>query len=64
MDYLSQYIEIAEMNTSSNSAIVIGKLKRIFARHSMCLEMTSYNGPPFNSKDFASFKKEYAWVES
>ena len=60
VDYYSKYIEIAEMNRTI-SAIVIGKLKGIFARHGIPSEIASDNGPPFNSSEFANFGREYGF---
>ena len=42
-------------------ALVIGKPKGIFARHSIPSKIISENGPPFNSNEFANFGKQYGF---
>ena len=38
---------------------VISKLKSLFARHGIPVELLSDNGPPFNSKEFQAFSSAY-----
>ena len=58
VDYYSKYNKIAEMSKTIG-VLVIGKLKRIFARHGIPSEIFTGNGPPFNSYEFTNFRKEY-----
>ncbi|KAL9974061.1 hypothetical protein ACROYT_G011058 [Oculina patagonica] len=44
-------------NTTSNRVITV--LKTWFARHGIPVTVISDNGPPFNSGDFESFRKEW-----
>ncbi|KAJ0179821.1 hypothetical protein K1T71_004412 [Dendrolimus kikuchii] len=59
VDYFSKYVELALLNNSSNAISVITQLKSIFSRHGIPEIMITDNGPPFNSKDFEMFAKDW-----
>lgn len=59
VDFYSNYIELAYLNNNSTSNSVIFQLKSIFARHGIPVQLVSDGGPPFNSKDFKNFLKEW-----
>ena len=56
VDEYSRYPEI-ELVSSTNASLVISKLDSIFARHGFPDSMKSDNGPPFQSKEFATYCK-------
>ena len=58
IDYLSHFIEIAKL-TSTSSTAVITHMKSIFARHGIPYCMMPDNGPQFSADTFSSFAKEY-----
>ena len=60
MYYFSRYLEITPIVSSSAKA-VIPKFKAIFARWSIPEEVTSDNGPPYSSTEFANFANEYGF---
>ena len=60
MDYFSRYLEITPIVSSSAKA-VIPKFKAIFARWGIPEEVTSDNGPPYSSTEFANFANEYGF---
>ncbi|XP_055856265.1 uncharacterized protein K02A2.6-like [Episyrphus balteatus] len=59
VDFFSKYIEIAQLNKSYSSNVVITHLKSIFARHGIPTIMLSDNGPPFNSEEFKNFSEKW-----
>uniref|UniRef100_A0A0A9WHB1 RNA-directed DNA polymerase n=1 Tax=Lygus hesperus TaxID=30085 RepID=A0A0A9WHB1_LYGHE len=58
MDYFSKYIELVQMN-SINAASTITTLKSIFGRHGIPLQLFTDNGPPWDSKLFQEFCKNW-----
>ena len=60
MDYFSRYLEITPIVSSSAKA-VIPKFKAIFARWGIPEEVTSDNGLPYSSTEFANFANEYGF---
>jgi len=56
MDYFSKYIEIMEVH-SQTTALVITKLKSIFARWGIPDNIVTDNGPCFASKEFTEFAR-------
>ncbi|XP_064644715.1 uncharacterized protein K02A2.6-like [Lineus longissimus] len=60
-DYFSRYIEIAHLRKSMTSQLVIGKLKSIFARWGIPLQLVSDNGLQFDSSEFAAFATKYGF---
>lgn len=59
VDYYSKYIEVEYLNNGYNSKNVITKLKSLFARHGIPNIFVSDNGPPFSSKEFKVFCREW-----
>ncbi|XP_047987077.1 uncharacterized protein K02A2.6-like isoform X1 [Leguminivora glycinivorella] len=59
VDFYSNYIEIAQLNTDSRSQTVIQQLKSIFSRHGIPLQLVSDGGPPYNSQEFHQFLNEW-----
>lgn len=57
-DYYSHYIEISHLPSTSSSQ-VISRLKCMFARRGIPLELVTDNGPQFVSSEFHQFSKEY-----
>ena len=62
IDYYSRFIEIAELPRTDGS-VVIAKLKGIMARHGLCKQLVTDNGPPFNSDAFARFSQSNGQAE-
>jgi transposase InsO family protein len=60
MDYYSRYIEVMDLSKATSS-LVIAKLKSIFARWGIPLEVVSDNGPQFSSESFSNFRKSYGF---
>lgn len=61
VDYYSRYIEICDLSKSSTSAVVIGKLKNMFAKYGCPEEVRSDGGPQYTSQEFKHFAKEYCF---
>ncbi|XP_054279007.1 uncharacterized protein K02A2.6-like [Macrosteles quadrilineatus] len=59
-DYFSRFLELIELNTLA-SAAVIGRMKNIFARHGIPLEIRTDGGTQFTSDEFRGFAKEYGF---
>ncbi|XP_055371850.1 uncharacterized protein LOC129605879 [Condylostylus longicornis] len=59
VDYYSKFIEIDLLNSGYGSLQVITKLKSIFARHGILQIFISDNGPPYNSKEFKQFCRDW-----
>ena len=60
MDYYSRYLEVMELSRPTSS-LVIAKLKSIFARWGIPLEVVSDNGPQFSSESFSNFAQSYGF---
>jgi len=58
VDYFSKFIVVNKL-TNKTAATVISSLKNIFAIMGLPQEIFSDNGPPFNSREFASFASKY-----
>ena len=54
IDKRTQYPEV-EPTCTTGSKTAIEKFKKIFAHHGVPEKLETDNGPPFNSKDFATF---------
>ncbi len=61
VDYFSQDIEIAPLTTTT-SRQVIGKLKHMFVRWGIPLELVSDNATQFTSAEFQEFKQSYGFT--
>lgn len=61
VDYFSKFIECKVMKKTTAEATT-KFLQEIFARFGYCYSITSDNGPPFNSEDFATFCKQLGIV--
>lgn len=57
IDYLSRYIEVAELKVTSSEATVRA-LKDVFAHHGYPETVVSDNRPQFSSETFRTFAKE------
>jgi len=60
IDYYSRYIELAQLNQLTSSA-VITKLKSIFAHHGIPQTVVSDNGPQYDSAEFQQFANVYGF---
>ena len=58
VDYNSDFIEVDKIYDKKGKS-VISKLKSQFARHGIRNQLVSDNCPPYNSKEFGEFSKEY-----
>ncbi len=58
VDYYSDFIEVDKIYDKKGKS-VISKLKSTFARHGIPNQLVTDNGPPYCSKEFAEFSKEY-----
>ncbi|KAK3108744.1 hypothetical protein FSP39_014647 [Pinctada imbricata] len=58
VDYYSRYFEVIEL-TSTQSKVIIQKLKSVFARFGIPEKLVSDNGPQYSSAEFAKFAKDY-----
>ena len=58
VDYYSDFIEVDKIY-GKKSKTVISQLKSQFVRHGIPDQLVSDNDPPYNSKEFAEFSKEY-----
>ena len=59
-DYYSRFVEVEKLSSTTSSS-VITKLKSIFARFGIPAEVTSNNGPQFNSQDMKEFSEIYGF---
>lgn len=59
VDYYSKFVEIDLLSNSYSSNQVILKCKSMFSRHGIPVEVVTDNGPPFNSKEFEEFCKNW-----
>ncbi|XP_041362042.1 uncharacterized protein K02A2.6-like [Gigantopelta aegis] len=59
VDHYSDFFEVDKLSANKKASQVIGKIKAQFPRHGIPEEMFTDNGPPFNSKEFSEFAKEY-----
>ncbi len=57
-DYYSRWIEVLHL-TSTTSTAVISRLKDVFARFGVPIEVISDNGPQFTSAEFKDFASKY-----
>ena len=58
VDYFSKYIEISKLDNETSHEVVI-RLKSIFARHGIPLQVFSDNGPQYSSTEFSECAKSY-----
>ena len=59
VDYYSDYFEIDRLSHKKDANAVIKILQRHFTTHGIPEIVFSDNGPPFNSRTFAQFAKDY-----
>ena len=59
-DYFSRFLELVQISALT-SASVIGRLKNIFARHGIPLEIRTDGGSQFTSEEFQKFAQEYGF---
>ena len=59
VDYYSDYFEMGKLSHKKDSNTTIKRLKSHFATHDIPLLIVSDNGPPFNSREFRKFTKQY-----
>ena len=60
VDYYSRWIEIKPVKSMTSSSIIL-RFKQIFSMHGIPDVVVTDNGPPFNSRDFAQYAKEYGF---
>ena len=60
VDYYSEFFEVTKLEDATG-ATVIEKTKQIFSVHGIPSRLTSDNGPPFNSYEYASFAETYGF---
>ena len=60
VDYLSRYIEILKLTTTTSSSIIVA-MKSIFSRHGIPNVVVSDNGPQYASKEFTQFAESYGF---
>ena len=63
VDYFSKYIEISKLDNETSHEVII-RLKSIFARHGIPLQVFSDNGPQYSSTEFSEFAKSYDFVHT
>uniref|UniRef100_A0A8C6M941 Gypsy retrotransposon integrase-like protein 1 n=1 Tax=Nothobranchius furzeri TaxID=105023 RepID=A0A8C6M941_NOTFU len=63
VDYFTRDIEIASLTTTT-SRQVINKLKHMFVRWGIPLELVSDNGTQFTSSEFQDFKRSYGFTHT
>ena len=59
-DYYSEFFEIAELSNKT-APTIIESTKKIMATHGIADIVICDNGPPFNSKEYAQFSKDYGF---
>lgn len=62
-DAYSNYPEVEQLSDTSAHS-VIEKMKSMFARHGIPLELCSDNGPQFHSREFAQFARRYDFTHT
>lgn len=60
-DYYSRYPEVICMGKDTTAGKLVKACKSAFARHGVPRIVRSDNGPPYNSKSFAEFAKNYGF---
>ena len=63
IDYTSKYIEISKLDNETSHEVIL-RLKSIFARHGIPLEVFSDNVPQYSSMEFSEFAKAYKFVHT
>ena len=63
VDYFSKYIEISKLGNETSHEVIL-RLKSIFARHGIPLEVFSDNGPQYSSMEFSEFAKADKFVHT
>jgi len=61
VDYYSRFLEVTFMSETT-SAAVIAKLKSLFARWGIPIEIISDNGPQYSCEKFKQFSKDYGFT--
>ena len=62
VDYYSDYFEIDRLSHKKDANAVMKVLQRHFTTHGIPEIVFSDNGPPFNSRTFAQFAKDYQFT--
>ena len=63
VDYFSKFIEISKLDNETSHEVVI-RLKSIFARHGIPLQVFSDNGPQYSSTEFSEFANSNKFVHT
>jgi transposase InsO family protein len=63
IDYYSRWIEIKHVKSLAARHVIL-RFKQIFSSHGIPDVVRSDNGPPFNSKEFASFAADYGFTHT
>lgn len=64
VDYYSDYFEVDNLQGKKDAHAVIKRLKRHFSSHGIPDCVQSDNGPPFNSREFSEFAKQYGFKQT
>ena len=59
VDYFSDYFEVDPLPGSKDGTAIIKKLQKHFSNHGIPNTLQTDNGPPFNSRQFENFTKQY-----
>lgn len=59
IDYYSKYVEVEQLSSTAGRAVICS-LKKTYARFTIPQEIMTDNGPPFDSKELASFNASWS----
>ena len=60
VDYYSRFVEVEKLSSTTSSS-VITKLKSMFSRFGIPVEVISDNGPRFDSQEMMQFSEDYGF---